>query len=92
MREQAQPSLSEKEQQALAYYAHTIQQVENRSAVMLRNYLSDLHQFMTWFVCRWHETQDDRSFTPQFVALPLLIRYRSYLQTTFWFISIRRQR
>jgi integrase/recombinase XerD len=84
MRRDAQPHLSEEGQQALAHYTHTLQQVEDLSVVTLRNYLSDLRQFMAWCECQWHEAQEDRPFTPQVVAIPLLIRYRTYLQTTLW--------
>lgn len=81
MRREAQPSLSEEGQQALAHYAYVLQQAEDLSAVTLRNYLSDLRQFIAWCESSWHEVQEDRSFTPQNVAPPLLIRYRSYLAT-----------
>lgn len=87
MRRDARPPLSEEGQQALAYYAHALQQVEDLSVVTLRNYLSDLHQFIAWCECQWREAQEDRSFTPQVVATPLLIRYRVYLQTTLWLKS-----
>jgi integrase/recombinase XerD len=84
MRRDARPHLSEEGQQALAHYAHRLQQDEDLSIVTLRNYLSDLRQFIAWCECQWREAQEDRSFTPQVVAAPLLIRYRAYLQTTLW--------
>jgi integrase/recombinase XerD len=84
MRRDAQPHLSEEGQQALAHYAHALQQIEDLSVVTLRNYLSDLRHFIAWCECQWREAQEDRSFTPQVVAAPLLIRYRAYLQTTLW--------
>lgn len=85
MKRGAQPPLSAEGRESLEYYAHTLQQVEDLSAVTIRNYLSDLHQFIAWCESScWHEVQEDCSFTPQAVAPPLLIRYRAYLQTTLW--------
>lgn len=78
MKRTAQPTLSVEGQQALNRYASTLKQVEDLSAVTVRNYLSDLRQFIAW--CEAGE----RSFTPQAVAPSLLIRYRTYLQTTLW--------
>src|ERR1700694_4639097 len=84
MKRAAQPSLSEEAQQALEYYAHALQHVEDLSPVTLRNYVSDLRQLMAWCECSWHEAQENRSFTAQNVASPFIVRYRSYIQTTLW--------
>jgi site-specific recombinase XerD len=54
------------------------------SAVTIRNYLSDLRQFIAWCECSWREKEEERSFTPQAIAPPLFARYRNYLQTTHW--------
>src|SRR6266702_837509 len=81
---EAQPDLSKEGQQVLDHYAYTLKQVEDLSTVTIRNYLSDLRQFMAWCECCWHEEQDERSFASQAIAPPLLIRYRTYLQTTLW--------
>jgi len=62
MKREAQPHLSEEGQQTLAHYAHVLQQAEDLSAVMLRNYLSDLRQFIAWRKCQWHEAQENCSF------------------------------
>jgi len=83
MKREAQPALSVEGQQALDQYACTLKQ-EDLSAKSIRNYLSDLRQFMSWCECSWRDEHDERSFTPQRMASPLLIRYRSYLQTTLW--------
>ena len=48
----------------------------------MRNYLSDLRQFIAWCEHCWHDMQENRSFTPQVVAPSLLVRYRDYLQIT----------
>src|SRR6266853_148496 len=74
--------LSEEGLFALDQYRRVLQQFEDLYAVTIRTYLSDLRQFIAW--CEWafRERQEDRSFTPQVVAPPLLMRYRDYLQTT----------
>jgi site-specific recombinase XerD len=84
MKRAAQPALSMEGQQALDHYAHTFQQVEDLTAVTIRNYLSDLRQFIAWCKGYWCKEQDEQSFTPRAVIPPLLIRYRTYLQTTLW--------
>jgi integrase/recombinase XerD len=84
MKRETQPPLSPNGRQALDHYAYTLRQVEDLSAVTIRNYLSDLHQFIAWCECSWRETEEERSFTPQAVAPQLLISYRNYLQTTLW--------
>src|SRR3989442_1723840 len=84
MKRAAQPALSMEGQQALEQYADALRQIEDLSAVTVRNYLSDLRQFMAWCECCWREERDEQPFTSQAVAPPLLIRYRTYLQTTLW--------
>jgi integrase/recombinase XerD len=84
MKREAQPPLSVEGELALDHYAHALQQLEDLSAVTIRNYLSDLRQFMAWCECSWREEQDEQPFTPQAVAPPLLIRYRTHLQTVLW--------
>ncbi len=84
MKREAQPALTAKGQQALDQYASALKQGEDLSAVTIRNYLSDLRQFMAWCErCRCEE-QDEQPFTPQTISPSLLIRYRTYLQTTLW--------
>jgi integrase/recombinase XerD len=84
MKREAQPALSIEGQHALEQYAYALRQVEDLTAVTIRNYLSDLRQFIAWCECCWCEECNAQSFTPQAVASPLLIRYRTYLQTTLW--------
>ena len=50
----------------------------------IRNYLSDLRQFMAWCEAYWREEWNEATFYPTTVAPPLLIRYRAYFQTTLW--------
>src|SRR5205823_7354749 len=58
--------------------------MEDLTAVTIRNYLSDLRQFMAWCEVGFREEQDEQPFTPEVIAPPLLIRYRTYLQSTLW--------
>src|SRR5258708_35338024 len=81
MKRKAQPILSAGGQHALEQYAQALQQFEDLYAITIRNYVSDLHQFIAWCECCWSEVQEDRCFAPQVVAPSLLIRYRDYLQT-----------
>jgi integrase/recombinase XerD len=78
----AQPLLSAEGQLFLEQYAQVLKHLEDLSAATIRNYLSDLRQFIAWCEGSWGERQQDRCFTPQAVAPSLLIRYRDYLQTT----------
>lgn len=84
MKRAAQPVLSVEGQQALDQYAYALQQIEDLSAVTIRNYLSDLRQFMAWCEDTCREEQEGHYFTPRAISPPLLIRYRTYLQTTLW--------
>ncbi len=84
MKREAQPALSVEGQQILGQYADALRQMEDLSAVTVRNYLSDLRQFMAWCECAWREEWNEAPFTPQAVTPPLLIRYRACLQTTLW--------
>lgn len=82
MKRKAQPILSADGQQALDQYAQVLLHLEDLSPVTVRNYLSDLRQFIAWCECSWRDGQEDCSFLPQAVAPALLMRYRDCLQTT----------
>jgi integrase/recombinase XerD len=82
MKRKAQPEISEDGKLALDQYMQVLQQLEDLSPVTIRNYLSDLRQFMAWCEYSWQGKQEDRAFSPQAVAPALLMRYRDYLQTT----------
>lgn len=86
MKREAQPALSVEGQQALDQYVSALKQ-KDLATKTIRNYLSDLRQFMAWCECSWHEEQNVRSFTPQAIAPSLLIRYRTYLQMILWLKS-----
>ncbi|SRR6266849_54617 len=87
MKREAQPSLSLEGQPALDQYAHTLQQMEDLTAVTIHNHMSDLRQFMAWCEWCWREEHNELPFAPQVVAPSLLIGYRTYLQTSLWLQS-----
>jgi len=82
MKRKEQPMLSEAGQHALDQYAQVLRHLEDLSVVTIRNYLSDLRQFIAWREYSWCDVQENRTFTSQAVAPSLLIRYREYLQAT----------
>lgn len=79
----AMPPLSAEGQSALDAYATVLRTTTDTSAVTVRNYLSDLRQFMAWAEAEWAEGQEEViAFAPARLTTPLLTRYRSYLQHT----------
>ena len=84
MKREAQPSLSLEGQQALDQYARALRNGEDVTVATIHNYLGNLRQFIAWCENCWQEERDEQPFTPQVAAPPLLIRYRTYLQTTLW--------
>ena len=82
MKRQAQPEISKEGQHTLDQYEQVLKHLEDLSPVTMRNYLSDLRQFIAWSENYWCERQENCFFTPQAVAPSLLIRYRDYLQNT----------
>jgi len=81
MRRTGKPTLSPAGQQALGQYvAYLRDEVDLRPAT-LRNYVSDVQQFMAWCEATWAagcETGDP--FNPRAVTTPVLTRYRTHLQ------------
>jgi integrase/recombinase XerC len=83
MRRVSKPTLSVSGQQALERYATYLECEVDSSAATVRNYLSDLQQFIAWCEATWAEGQEQgRSFMPAAMTTLLLTRYRSYLQHT----------
>lgn len=76
------PALSDSGEKALSQFEKYLRDHEDLSFPTLRNYLSDLRQFIAW--C---ETAGDQgrgikqSFTPVAVTTSVVTRYRSFLQT-----------
>ncbi len=85
MKRAAQPALSVESLLVFDQYMHLLQRMEDLSIITIRNYYSDLQQFIAWCECCWREEQHEQPFTLQEVPPPLLIRYRTYLQTILWF-------
>lgn len=85
MKRRANPSLSPKGECALVQYGKTLREQEDLSAASVRNYLSDVRQFMAWY--EEYEgklttgDQDHKPFDPQNITTPTLTRYRTSLQT-----------
>ncbi|MEO8957123.1 MAG: phage integrase N-terminal SAM-like domain-containing protein, partial [Ktedonobacteraceae bacterium] len=76
-----QPVLSSVGEQVLAQYEQRLRVEEDLSSATIRNYLSDLRQFIAWCESLWQRSREDtRSFTPEAVTSPTLTHYRSYLQ------------
>src|ERR1700676_279304 len=84
MKREAQPGLSSAGQYALDQYETVLREEEDLTPVSIRNYLSDMRQFMAWCETQWEEEPAPQSFAPMFVTTPLITRYRTYLQTTLW--------
>src|SRR2546421_9291478 len=82
MKRAGQPAISQAGIEALNQYKMYLQQSEDMSPVTIRNYLSDLRQFIAWCEASWQEAQEDNHpFAPHSVVTPTLTRYRSHLQT-----------
>lgn len=79
MKRPAQPSLSVAASQGLTAYEDYLRHERDVSAATLRNYLSDLRQFLAWF-----ETAGQGAgapFTPGSLTTPAITRYRAHIQT-----------
>src|SRR4051794_14420980 len=83
MKRLATPILSGSGEFALRQYEHTLREQEDLAPASVRNYLSDVRQFMAWYEMQAQETErPDPTFTPQSIATPTLTRYRTQLQVT----------
>jgi integrase/recombinase XerD len=79
----AMPVLSTEGQTALDAYMAALRTTTDASAMTVRNYLSDLRQFIAWAEGEWAAGHEEVvAFTPASLTTPLLTRYRSYLQHT----------
>ncbi len=76
------PGLSEAGEQALKQYEQRLCLEEDLTTATIRNYLSDLRQFIAWCESMWQKGREEgRSFMPEAVTSPTLTHYRTYLQT-----------
>lgn len=82
-RRPAMPAVSPVAQQALTQYTTYLRDERDVQPATLRNYLSDLRQFMAWCEATWNAGQEAAvAFAPVAITTPLLTRYRTYLQRT----------
>jgi integrase/recombinase XerD len=82
MKRVATPVLSRSGESALRQYEQVLCEQEDLTPASVRNYLSDVRQFMAWYEAQAEAAeQPDPTFTPQSIATPTLTRYRTHLQT-----------
>lgn len=83
MKRNQMPPLSTAGQQAFSQYERHLASEEDVRPASLRNYLSDLRQFIAWCEAGWAQGQEQTetlTFSPNNITTPLLTRYRTYLQ------------
>jgi integrase/recombinase XerD len=82
MKRGAVPAISEPARQALERYRQALYELEDLRPATVRNYLSDLRHFIAWCEATWQKGREDTiAFAPTLLTTPLLVQYRSYLQT-----------
>ncbi len=82
MKRVATPVLSRSGESALRQYEQVLCEQEDLTPASVRNYLSDVRQFMAWYEAQAEAAErPDPTFTPQSIATPTLTRYRTHLQT-----------
>ena len=81
MKRSAIPDLSRNGEQSLTQYEQHLRVEVDLSPASIRNYLSDVRQFMAWCEYDWSAGQEDQMvFAPEHVATPTITAYRAYLQ------------
>ncbi len=82
MKRTAKPDLSPVGEQALSVYEHWMCEREDLTPASMRNYLSDLRQFMAWYELTEvpREENHQPAFSPHSITTPTLTRYRAFLQ------------
>jgi integrase/recombinase XerD len=82
MKRAGQPAISHAGTEALNQYKAYLQHKEDMSQVTIRNYRSDLRQFIAWCEASWREGHgSEQPFAPTSVVTPTLTWYWSHLQT-----------
>ena len=76
------PALSTTGQVTLDAFATALRTTLDMSPITIRNYLSDLRQFIAWAEAEWAEAEPPHTFAPTSISTPLVVRYRTYLQQT----------
>src|SRR6266540_2259750 len=83
MKRPAMPELSVAGEAALAAYLTALREETDANATSIRNYGSDLRQFIAWCEGIWAVGQETpATFSPAALSTPLIVRYRSHLQHT----------
>jgi hypothetical protein len=73
---------------ALNHYQAYLRQSEDMSPVTVRDYLSDLRQFIARCEVSWRKGLDgEQPFAPTSVVTSTLTRYRSHLQTALRLVN-----
>ena len=81
MKRDEMPVLSALGQQALDQYTQDLHETMDISPTTIRNYVSDMRQFVAWCEAVSAEGAElVRPFAPGHVATPTITRYRTYLQ------------
>src|SRR6266852_768344 len=79
MRRQANPQLSSPGEFTLAQYEQILREQEDLTPASVRNYLSDVRQFIAWYeeYEAWQRSdgQNRGDFDPQAITTPTLTRY-----------------
>lgn len=78
----AMPALSAAGIAALDAFASALRTTIDVSPITIRNYLSDLRQFIAWAEAEWAAAEPAHSFAPTAISTPFVVRYRAYLQHT----------
>ena len=81
MKRDGTPTLSAAGYTVLTDYTKVLREQVDARAATVRNYLSDLRQFMAWCEQTWAVgSEEEQPFTPSAVTTPLITRYRTHLQ------------
>src|SRR6266545_2063416 len=81
MKRASPPPVSSAGADALAVYEAWMKEREDLAAASIRNYVSDLSQFIAWYEQRASQTGDDGVlFSPREITTAVLLRYRDVLQ------------
>lgn len=82
MKRASNPYVSSAAEQLLAQYRSSLEQHGTVEAETIRNYLSDLRQFMAWCETSWQNgLQPSDGFRIADLTTPLVAQYRAYLLT-----------
>ena len=79
----SQPWISNSGQEILEHFHYALRQRDDLQPATVRNYLSDLRQFIAWCEASWQEGLiPEAEFRLPDLTTPLIAHYRAYLQAT----------